>query len=457
MLNFVGRTQELTLLQTEYARSRPSLVVVYGRRRVGKSTLIIKSLQGRSVYYQANRLTNNDNLALLKQALVNQLELSFRQKTILQPLDWVAFWAFVQQLSHELGGLSLVLDEFPYLCEAHPALPSILQAAWDKIRLENSPINLVLCGSAVAFMGELLAEKNPLRGRHTAQIHLKPLSYRDMAQMLPYGLEEKLVAYGIWGGLPYYLALLEQKPLLENLLHTVLLPGSPLYDEPTSLLQAELKSPARYASILRAIAEGCHDYSSIIGRVKDFKDRSQLSAYMHKLEELQLIEVVRPFDASPKERNNRYALADPFLVFWYRFVLPNRSTLEAGHHKAVLDSILPQLNTYMGLVFERVCREYLRLYAQETLGAPLRRVGQIWSREYDIDAVGEFFDGQLVVAECKWWDKPVGANVLKALEEHAKKAGLEAALVLFSRSGYTPELGEKRVKRLGLAELLGPT
>jgi hypothetical protein len=455
---FIGRTREIELLQNEYQRQRPSLIVVYGRRRVGKSTLLIKSLQGiqPTVYYQASRLTNSDNLELLKKALQEQLELSATQKTVLSGLpDWTTLLAFLQELAGQ--GLTLVLDEFPYLCEAYPALPSVLQVAWDRIRAANTPIKLVLCGSSIAFMEELLAERNPLRGRQTVDLNLPPLTYREVGQALPdYSLEDRLIAYGIWGGLPYYLSLLNpHASLLQNLTEVILLSGAPLYDEPNLLLQAELNSPSRYASILHAMAEGCHDWGEIIGRVRDFKDRTQLAPYMAKLEELRLIEVVRPFNATPKERNNRYFLADPFLIFWYRFVLPNRSALEAGHHEAVLEHMIgPHLSEHMGLVFERICREYLRFYGQEQLGQPARAVGQIWAADFDLDVVGELFSGEMVFGECKWWNEAVGVNVLEKLEANYQRTGLETKsaprLMLFSRKGFSPQLKKMAKEREGL-------
>jgi len=465
-LKFIGRARELQLLQSEYQRNRPSLIVVYGRRRVGKSSLLLKSLQGQqqaSVYYQASRLTSSDNLELLKSALNNQLELSSAQQTLLSGLsDWTALLAFLQEVAQAIGGLTLVLDEFPYLCEANPALPSLVQAAWDQVRAANAPLNLVLCGSSIAFMEELLAERNPLRGRQTAELNLQPLTYREAAQALPrYTLEERLLAYGLWGGLPYYLSLLDpQASLMENLMDVSLHSGSPLYDEPNLLLQAELNSPPRYASILHAIAEGCHDYGEIIGRVKDFKDRGQLAPYMAKLEELRLIEVVRPLNAAPKERNSRYFLADPFLMFWYRFVLPNRSALEAGHHQAVLKhAIRPFLSDYMGLVFERICRQYLRFYGQEQLGQPARAVGQIWASDYDLDVVGELFGGEPVFGECKWWNEPVGINVLERLEQNAQHTAFGgkkvARLLLFSSKGFTAPL-KQAVKERSEVYLIEP-
>ena len=170
--------------------------------------------------------------------------------------------------------------------------------------------------------------------------------------------------------------------------------------------------------MLRAISDGCHDWGEIIGRVKDFKDGAQLAPYIKKLEGLRLIEVTRSLDASEKDRNRRYDLSDPFLEFWFRFVLPNRSALEVGHAKDVLEAlILPFMEDHMGGAFERICREFVRLHGQEVLGIAAREVGRVWAADYDLDVAGELLDGSSLYGECKWWKDPVGENVLERLLE----------------------------------------
>ena len=269
---FIGRTQELELLQTEYASPRPSLIVLYGRRRVGKSTLILESLcKYKHVYHQASRLTDTDNLNLFKRSL----ETTLGSSPILNALnDWSGLFAYLEIVAQAQPGLTVVIDEFPYLCEAQPGLPSLLQAAWDRIRANNTRLNLILCGSSIAFMEDLLSERNPLRGRQNLNLDLEPMPHRDVARWVPtWSKDDQLRLYGVLGGMPYYLAMVNPEiSLQENLLEIVLKRGAALFDEPTQLLQSELNAPARYASILRAIADGCHDWGEIIGRVKDFKD-----------------------------------------------------------------------------------------------------------------------------------------------------------------------------------------
>ena len=203
---FLGRQQEIALLEREYDRSRPSLIVLRGRRRVGKSTLLLRSLRDRpAVYFQASRLTSTDNLIFLQEAITASLGTD----PVLDGLNtWPSVLAYLAERATQLPGLTVVLDEFPYLADAEPALPSLIQAAWDRIQGAGQPINLVLCGSSISFMSELLAERNPLHGRQTLDVALAPLSYREAGERFSgWSLDERLKAYAVFGGMPYYLAL----------------------------------------------------------------------------------------------------------------------------------------------------------------------------------------------------------------------------------------------------------
>jgi uncharacterized protein len=446
MTTFVGRTQEIDLLHREYKRKRPSLIVIYGRRRVGKSTLILESLKNRKfVYYQASTLTDTDNLDLFKRTLIN----SIGADPVLEGLnDWPSVLGWLERHAQQHPGFTVVLDEFPYLCEAQPALPSLVQAAWDRIHANGVQLNLVLCGSKIAFMENLLAERNPLRGRQTIELDLEPLPYRDAALGLPdWSVDECIKACCLLGGMPYYLSLIDSELTLEeNLLELVLERGAPLFDEPNLLLQSELSSVQRYASILHAVSDGCHTWGEIIGRVKDFKDGAQLAPYIRKLEGLRLVEVTRSLDAGERDRDRRYFLADPFLEFWFRFVLPNRSALEAGHARSVLEDLIrPHLDEFLGAAFERICREYVRRYGQELLGQPAREVGRVWAADYDLDVAGKLIKGGTLYGECKWWKDPIGENVLERLLETSPQSNYgernkQTHYLLFSRSGFTPAL-----------------
>lgn len=461
---FIGREDEIRALRRELDRKRPSVAIVRGRRRVGKSRLLIEATRGRpTIYYQATKIAHSMSLALFKR----EVERAVGADPILSSLgDWLGVVSYLEQIAAaRMPGLTVVLDEFPYLCEADPALPSIFQKLCDGLRDRRSSMNLILCGSKISFMEELLGEKNPLHGRQTLELDVVPLPFRDVARFFPdWSLDDRLMAYGIFGGIPYYLNLCDPRATLQaNVVDMVLSTGAPLSDEPNNLLQAELRDVTRYATILNSIAAGCTVSGEIIARIREIRDASTLAPYVRKLEELRLIRVVRSLDTTERERNRRYYLNDPFLAFWYRFYLPNASPLAAGHADEVwAHAIEPDLDHYMGGLFEWICRDYVRLYGREILPRAAREVGQIWAADYDIDVAGRLLDGTTFSGECKWWNSPVGRNILKPLQ-HATSSNSYYAdrksdhlYLLFSRAGFTDEL-----KRLGAEDpsvsLLGPS
>jgi uncharacterized protein len=459
---FFGRERELQALDRELNRRRPSVVIVLGRRRVGKSRLLVEATRSRpTIYYQATRIAGSMSLLLFKAEIARVIG----DSALLESLsDWLGVFLFLEQVAEtEVRGLTVVLDEFPYLCDTDPALPSILQKFFDGMRERGASINVILCGSKISFMEELLGEKNPLHGRQTLELDLPPLSFRDAARFFPeWTMDEQLRAYGILGGIPYYLNLCDHEFTLdENIMDLVLTMGAPLSDEPNNLLQAELRDVTRYATILRSIADGCTDSGSIIGRVRELKDSSALAPYIQKLSELRLIRIVRSLDSGERERDRRYFLDDPFLAFWYRFYLPNLSPLAAGHPEEVWRHVIrPRLDDYMGNVFEWICRDYARRYLNEVLPISAQEVGQIWAADFDIDVAGRLLNGAAFAGECKWWSGPVGVNVLERLQDTATRTSYERNaderfLLLFSRSGFTAELKRKQ-KRDPFLRLIGP-
>lgn len=459
---FIGREREIKAITRELDRPRPSVLVLRGRRRVGKSRLLIEATRDRpAIYYQATRIAESMSLSLFK-AEVSRV---IGGDPLLESLsDWLGVLTFLGQVAADrIPGLTVVLDEFPYLCDSDPSLHSVLQKHCDTLRERGIHMNVVLCGSKISFMEELLGERNPLHGRQTLELDLGPLNYRDAAAFFPeWSPEARLRAYGILGGIPYYLNLCDPVfTLEENVLDLMLTMGAPLSDEPNNLLQAELRDVTRYATILRSIAEGCTTSGDIIGRVRELRDASALAPYVQKLAELRLIRIVRSLDAGERERDRRYFLDDPFLAFWYRFYLPNASPLTAGHAEDVWrHAILPRLDAYMGGLFEWICRDYARLFVNEVLPAPAQEVGQIWGADFDIDVAGRLLDGSAFAGECKWWKERVGTNVLDHLRDTVTRTpyerdAAERYLLLFSRSGFTPEL-RRQARRDPRVRLLDP-
>jgi hypothetical protein len=467
---FQGRDREIAALKTTLGRS-PALIILYGRRRVGKSALLHEALKHTPhIYFQATRLTDADNQSTFKAQAVRQMDLG----TTFQGLTgWEYLLGAVRERAAASPGLTLVLDEFPYLCEANPALPSVIQKIWDETGRASAPFNLILCGSRIAFMSELLAERNPLYGRHSAVMDLKPLPFRDALRFFRgWSAEDQVRGFAVFGGMPYYLKLVDPAETLAQNIQRLFLAAeaAPLREEPQHLLEAELQNVGRYASILRAAAAGATKRSEIINRIFGPGDASDsISAYLERLIALRLLKQESSMDSRAPERasNVRYQVADPFLSFHYRFVTPNLTALETAPPEEVYAALIaPFLDEYVSVPFEEMAREYVRRYGRETLPAAAREVGRIWTRDYDIDVTGELLDGSAVFGEAKWSVKHLGLNLIVQLNTRITQTSYlktvpNKHLLLFSRSGFSPELtaaaaSDPQIRLISLDALLTP-
>jgi AAA+ ATPase superfamily predicted ATPase len=462
---FVNRISELRALEDLWSRDTAQLYVLYGRRRVGKTELLRAFCENKPhVYFQAAQLADRDNLRYFLQEIGEALGDSILVRA--EFADWEAPLEYLAQRAAS-ERLIVVLDEFPYLCAGNKALPSLLQRFWDQ-HGKHSRLMLVLCGSSVSFMEqEVLAERSPLFGRRTAQQELQPLTYRDCAEFLPrYSPTDWLRVYGVLGGMPMYqVQFSDRLSLAANVQEHIFRPQGLLYDEPSYLLRSELQDPGTYSSILDAIAAGLTRHNEIAQRIGGATTTP--SPYLATLENLRLIErVISLTDRTAKKRSTgRYFLRDSFLRFWYRFVLPNKSLLEIGKAEQVwMQRVAPYLDEYLGLAFEDVCREYVRRYAEERLGAlPDGEVGRFWHRDAEIDVLCRNLDGTHTIGECKWTRRPVGESVLEDLQRKAvllpEPWRMAPRYVLFSRSGFTKALRERQnegdVTLIGLEELYG--
>jgi AAA+ ATPase superfamily predicted ATPase len=446
---FVGRTREIARLREEFATPRASLLVIYGRRRVGKSTLLREAtLDVPHVFYQATRVTAALNLESLKAEIARSLGAD----DLLTGLgDWLSVLTYLARKADATPGLVVVLDEFPYIAEADSAIPSIIQKFWDSGAPQTGLLNLVLCGSMIAHMEDLLAERNPLYGRKTLAMDVEPLPLRDAVRFFPgYSAENRLIAYAIFGGIPFYLQLCDSRVSLEqNVTKLLLTNAGALVDEPTVLLQSELRDIQRYASIMAAIADGCTKLGEISGRVGDIGDSTRLTPYMERLNRMRLVRATRSLDAEPKSRDRRYFIADSLMSFWHRFVRPNMSSVTQGFGADVWrHQIVPGLDGFMGRAFEEICREHARSHSQECLPAPAQQIGQVWGADYDIDVAGRLLDGSMLYGECKWRRAMVEEDVLNTLIDRAEKTtygrGIEDRhFVLYARTGYKDSVRER--------------
>jgi len=435
MAQFVDRDVELDQLTDCYESATADFGVIYGRRRLGKSELVRRSIADRddAVYYQA-----------VESTAPNQLEQFIDTATAQFPSlrnvrrDWEAL---LETLGKE--DAVVVIDEFPFLIEEDESLPSRLQRVWD-MELQETGMTLVLVGSSISIMEDkVLSGSAPLYGRRTATIDLKPLDVADAREFFPdYDPETAVSAWSIYGGTPYYLQTIDpDQPFGANVQQSVLSERGLLYSEPEFLLRTELRQPNTYFSILRALAHGRRTPNEIAGMAG--VESGSLSTYLQKLRRLRLVERHIPVTESPTaSKRGRYRIAAPLFRFWFRFVYGNQDQLRMLGDNAYEELVEPELADYVSPLFERLCQRAL----PDLIDRQFRDVGQWWFKEHELDVLGLSDDG-LVAGECKFTSQPVSEGVLADLERTTDEVRWaeepvdgETLYILFSRSGYTDDL-----------------
>jgi len=435
MDQFVDRDVELDQLADCYESETAEFIVIYGRRRLGKSELVRQSITGRddAVYYQAVESTAQNQLEQF-------VDIATAQFPSLQNVrrDWEA-------LLETLGAEDaiVVIDEFPFLIEEDESLPSRIQRVWD-VALQETGMTLVLVGSSISVMEDkVLSGSAPLYGRRTASIDLKPFEVADARQFFPeYDPETAITAWSIYGGTPYYLQTINpDQSLGTNVQQGILSERGLLYSEPEFLLRTELRQPNTYFSVLRALAHGRRTPNEIAGMAGVESD--SLSTYLQKLRRLRLVERHIPVTESPTaSKRGRYRIAAPLFRFWFRFVYGNQDQLRMLGDDAYDELVAPALADYVSPLFERLCQRAL----PNLVDRQYRDVGQWWFREHELDVLG-LTDQGLVAGECKFTSRPVSEGVLAELERTSSEvrwsdgpADGNSLYVLFSRSGYTEDL-----------------
>lgn len=451
----IDRKRELARLQEAIDRP-PQLVVLRGRRRIGKSFLLVHALSRHAVFFQADEQNERSHLDLLAREVAR----------LIKPRVPLRFDSWDQALETlaELAGeepLTVVLDEFQWLIAAQPALDSIVQRHWDRWQRERTPVTLILSGSALRLMEGLLEPGAPLYGRADYRPLLGPLDYRDASRFAPKTLsaEGKLRRYAVLGGTPQYQVWAGSEDLYEAIAGRILSKGESLYEEPLHLLreEQEIRDPATYFAVVRAIAVG----RTRVGEISNLTQipTPNLSKMLSRLEALGYVEARAPLTPKGAEaRRSSYRLTDPFFRFWFRFVFPNRSLLERGRVKEVLRLVKRDLDSFMGPAFEDCCREWVGRYAEDALPAS-RQIGCWWSRDgqVEIDIVGASRGRYDLLGSCKW-DREASASVLSRLLAQQATVGRagSARLAIFAR-GFSTELkrraGEQDVALIGIDRL----
>ncbi len=441
---FVNRTQELAFFKTAWERPEAQLLVLYGRRRVGKTALLQRFARNvPAVHYVATRLPEAQQLAELGQALGRAVD-----DPVLASAGFTSWEQLFLWIEHAPRRIAIILDEYPYLVEANRALSSLWQRAWDA-RLGASNAFVVLCGSSIAMMEkETLHVRSPLYGRRTGQLRLGPLAFQHASELVAgYGFDDRVRTFSVVGGVPYYLRLLDpQRPLLENIRRSVLETGAPLREEVEFLLRQELREPRVYFAILSAIAAGKRKLSEILNAAALAPQTA--GKYLGVLQDLGLVVREVPITEKRPDKSKRglYRIQDPFVRFWFRFVLPQRNLLETDRVGSALATVRKKLDHFTSETYETICRDAVRSGLLDgPSGMRWETVGRWWDRQTEIDVVA--FDrgrSRTLVGEVKWSGRPVGTNILADLEYKAtlfaKTRSAPVFLALFSRSGFTPAL-----------------
>lgn len=455
---FIGRARELATLEQQYREPESNFIPVYGRRRVGKSELILHFKRDRPCVYCVGKQA--------PAALQVREFLRTAAKALKEPLlekahlpDWKGALSEVIRRWRGPGKLILALDEFQWMAEEDRSLPSVVQELWDREWQHSGKLMLILAGSYVGFMErEVLGSKKPLGGRRTAQILLQPFKFWEAAQFHPHlSREDQARIYFVSGGIPLYLLAFKQNQSIEqNICSTLLDEFSPLSHEPEFLLREELQGLERFQAVLDTLASGRKPLNEVARAVA--VDPRSISYQIQTLTALGYVERVLPLTVKPAPaRHVRYGLGDAFLRFWYRFVFPNQSLIRANPAGAFKDLIAGDLESYFGQCFERLCREALsRIYFTERVAAAYD-VGEYWDKRVQIDVVGLRQDNWIDLGECRWGAVPSVPKVIAELEGRLKlypnANNATLGRMIFTRRPVKAPKGESPVRFFCLEDL----
>ncbi len=445
---FHGRQDEMNIMEKRYRKGKFECIIMYGRRRVGKTSLIKEFCKDKpTIFFSALNASSQENLEALSKSIFEYKN----PRSITTPC-YNNYDDALTEITHmaEKERLIFVIDEYPYLAKAEESISSRLQHRIDHI-WQNGQIFLILCGSSMSFMeNQVLGYESPLYGRRTAQFKIQALTYKEITVFnSKLRAEDQALVYGITGGIPHYINKLDvdedvNEALLENLFDT----ASYLFEEPENLLKQELREPALYNSIISAIAGGASRANEISTKVG--LESGACAKYLKVLLDLGIVKKETPIEEK-MGRKTIYRIGDNFFRFWYRFVPPNMSSISVGKFPQVYDlAVKHRLSDYMGLVFEQMCREYLIRYA-ENLPIMISEVGEWWGtdskakKEVQIDIVATPVEGkEYIIGSCKYKNEKIGVDDLELLQHYAAVFGRGSKYhyYIFSKGGFTEGLKE---------------
>ncbi|MCL2334028.1 MAG: ATP-binding protein [Candidatus Methanoplasma sp.] len=456
-MSFVGRKEESQEFDARYRSTNAELVILYGRRRVGKTAFLQRFMQGKkSFFFSATESEDNEQRERFKQKM---LTFGFDGEPSLLN-DWGGIFRSLIKLKMT-GKALVVIDEFQNLLKGNREIASIIQKIWDEF-LSKKYIMLVLCESAANVIeNEVIEDKKFFHIHSAAVVKMKELPFKEVMKLFPkYSLSERIVVYSVLGGAPFYLKQFSPSVSLEeNLKRSILSPGAILYNETEFILKQDLRETATYNTILSAIAHGCEKMVDISQKTKIIPTKANV--YLKNLIDLGIVvkeySILGPAEKATGLHNGAYRIADNFFRFWYRFVYPNIDQIELGETERLAKDISEQVkNEYASACFVRLCIEYIReRNAANDLPFVAKRVGRIWCKECAVD-VGATDGKTLLIGECRWSDQPVGLEILSAMREKVTKTRElsekeDYVLCLFSKFGFTQALiDESNVSNINL-------
>lgn len=450
---FIGRERELASLKEFYDRDGIGMTVIYGRRRIGKSTLIAEFVKNKkTIFYTATKVGKTRNLELFSRQVTN---------LFMPGVENISFHtteAVFDFIDKSIGSdkIVLVIDELSYWAERDEALLSIMQKYIDTVWNDKN-LKIILCGSALSFMEKkVLSEKSPLFGRRDSQIRLEAFNYLDAAKFVPdYSCEDKAICYGITGGVARYLSMIDpSKSIDENIVRLFFRTDGYLYDETRNLLTQEFTDIAIVNNIIEQIASGENTLNTIAGKIGE-KEPTVLYS-LDKLINVGLVEKKKCITDEKNKKKTQYVLKDYMFKFWYEFIPKATSVIEMGQGELYYQkAVKPVLHSFMGAVFEDMCRYYtLKQGITGEYGCFLTSVGSWWGTENitdengniraqsaDIDVVAiSDIDKKAVIGECKFKNEKIDKGIYETLIRRGKLIAAKykvSKYIFFSLSGYT--------------------
>ena len=452
-MKFLGREKEILDLEKEYARDG-GFVVIYGRRRIGKTTLIKQFIKSKTAFYfLATKEVESQSMKRFAGVIARTTGNSVLQKAAFS--DWLDLFQAVADYKPNEKKV-LVIDEFPYLVKVNDSFPSILQNAWDEI-LKDSNVMLILCGSLISMMKKhALSYESPLYGRRTAQMRIAPLPFTTVYENQKLSFEEAAEQYSITGGVPKYMEFFSDvQPLYEQIKENVLSKNGFLYEEPNFLLTDEVQVLTNYFSIIKVIADGNHKLGTIAGILG--LETSALTPYLKTLSELGFTEKQVPVTEknAEKTRKGLYFISDNFLRFWFRYVYPYKGELELDNMQISLDELDKDFKEkFVAFAYEDICKEiFARLCSDKAIDFTPSKIGSYWlndksgNTQIDVMAV-DTVNKRLFAGECKYHNQPIDSDVYFELvkkvdnSSEIKSAFKDYTVIygVFSKSGFTSRM-----------------